>query len=201
MFFSTEVTTTFNSMKDVLKAYPKWKLNIRNGTQALFHSMAEDGDKDYTKFWNRLQKYPKQTIFNSIDEGYNNIVEDQIMAHLNERDLRYYMKNNPTKPKPKTIPVVPKSFIENMIVTENSPLGPMLRFGCESLIERGVIDILQRKWTGESTSSLRQRENASSKILSIGQLLMVFVLLIVGITISFIIFIAELKLFAKRIQN
>ena len=29
MFFSTEVTATFESITEIIRSYPKWKLNIR----------------------------------------------------------------------------------------------------------------------------------------------------------------------------
>ena len=36
MFFSSEVTIPFETLPDVLEAYPSWKLNIKKGLQMQF---------------------------------------------------------------------------------------------------------------------------------------------------------------------
>ena len=118
------------------------KKKIRNSTQFFFQSRAKDGDEDYQTFWNRIERNPEETIFNSIGEAYQDIEDNQIVAHLNEKYLRYYTKNHLVKRPPKTIPAVPKTLIENVIVTKNSPLGPILSHGCKLLAEKGIIDIL-----------------------------------------------------------
>ena len=36
MFFTSEVTIPFETLTDVLEAYPSWKLNVKNGLQMQF---------------------------------------------------------------------------------------------------------------------------------------------------------------------
>ena len=82
MFFSTEVTTTFESITEVIRAYPKWKLKIRGGNERGFFEKAEEGDEDFIKFWDRVQNNPNDTVFYSIDKAVKNIEEKQIVIHL-----------------------------------------------------------------------------------------------------------------------
>ena len=145
MFFSTESTATFESITEVIRAYPKWKLNIREGNEMIFYQKAKANDDDFRKFWDRIESYPQDTVFNSIDTAIRNIEERQIVIHLSEKVLRQYFMENPSKTKPKTILSKEERRIENMIVTENSPLGPILTFGCNKLLEKGIIDILDEK--------------------------------------------------------
>ena len=38
MFFSTEVTATFESITEIIRSYPKWKLNIRESNETVILS-------------------------------------------------------------------------------------------------------------------------------------------------------------------
>ena len=192
MFFSTEVTTGFDSIREVMRAYPKWKLNMRSGNELLFLKKAEEGDEDYVNFWNRVQNNPEETVFNSIEEAVQKIERDQVVVHLADKALRQYFKANPTKTKPKTFASKGDKQVENMIVTENSPLGPVLTFGCRVLLERGIIDILDNEWMGKVVSSESNSGGAAASILSIGQVMMGFVLMSTGMTISLILLVVEL---------
>ena len=175
-----------------MRAYPKWKLNMRSGNELHFIQKAKEGDEDYVNFWNRVQTYPKETIFDSIDEAVQRIEGDQVVVHLADKALRQYYKANPTKVKPNAFASKDGHRIENMIVTLNSPLGPILSFGCRLLLEKGIIDILDEEWMGKVISSKSNGGGAASSALSIGQVMMGFVLMSTGLTVSLIILIVEL---------
>ena len=48
---------------------------------------------------------------------------------------------------------------ENMVVTENSPLGPILSFGCISLRETGIMGTLDTQWMGKEVTHLNFMKN------------------------------------------
>ena len=52
MFFTTESGIPFQSIKDVMKAYPEWRLLMRNGFEAYYIDYVDSGNVDYIKFWN-----------------------------------------------------------------------------------------------------------------------------------------------------
>ena len=191
MFFSTESTATFESITEVIRAYPKWKLNIREGNEMIFYQKAKANDDDFRKFWDRIENYPQDTVFNSIDTAIRNIEERQIVIHLSEKVLRQYFMENPSKTKPKTILSKEERRIENMIVTENSPLGPILTFGCNKLLEKGIIDILDEKWIGKKVNSVSSAGGSAADVLSIGQVMLIFVFIGTGFVLAILVLIGE----------
>ena len=98
---------------------------------------------------------------------------------------------NPTITRPKTIFSKGEKRIETMIVTDNSPLGPILTHGCNKLLERGVIDILDEKWIGKRVNSESNAGGAAADVLSIGQVMMMFVFIGTGIILSLMVLIGE----------
>ena len=68
MFFSTEVTAPFETIRQVMQAYPDWKLQCQMGMEVFFVYQAEDGDPDYVNFWERVQNAPDETVFESDSE-------------------------------------------------------------------------------------------------------------------------------------
>ena len=143
MFFSTESSLTFKSMAEVIQAHPNWNFKIRSGNEMIFKQKAESGERDFVTFWKRLETYPQTSIYDSIEDAIKEIQNEQTVIHLSDKTLRQYFLQNPKSLRPKTVfPVEQKGEIENMIVTNNSLLGPMLKYGCRVLLEKGVFDIL-----------------------------------------------------------
>ena len=63
MFFCTEMTIPLESMRQVMHAYPDWKLQLGHGMQVFFVYKVEDGDPDYVAFWDRVENLPDETVF------------------------------------------------------------------------------------------------------------------------------------------
>ena len=57
------LTVPFESMRDVMRAYPDWKLQMMAGMQVFFIYKVQDGDPDYVKFWDRVLNMPDETTF------------------------------------------------------------------------------------------------------------------------------------------
>ena len=58
MFFSSEFKLPFDSVKEVMMAYPSWKLQMRLGNEIYFIPKALEGDKEYKAFYDRVQSNP-----------------------------------------------------------------------------------------------------------------------------------------------
>ena len=109
------------------------------------------------------------------------------MIHLSDKTLRQYFLQNPKSTRPKTVfPEEQKGEIENMIVTKNSPLAPMLKYGCRILLEKGFFDILDEKWMGKSVQYKSNASGAAAQVLSIGEVMAAFVVMAVALVSSIV---------------
>ena len=177
MFFTTELTIPFDSRRDVMNAYPEWKMKFRSGMEKIFHDKAEDGDDElYVEFWERFLNTPEEVQYKSIAEGIREINEDQIVIHISDKSLRQYFKYSPGSQKPKTFPSEGENLGEYMIVTENSPLASILNYGFRILYENGVMHLLETKWMGKDLSDDSDGKSAAFA-LTHGQVMMVFSIL------------------------
>ncbi len=69
MFFTSEQTIPFNSIEDVMKAYPDWSLKMMSGNDVHFQYKALQGDPLYSQFWDRVINKREETVFNNLQEG------------------------------------------------------------------------------------------------------------------------------------
>ena len=69
MFFSTELSLPFETITDVMRAYPDYKLITQTNNQVYFIYKVQDGDPDYVAFWERFQNYPDETIFKKTQDA------------------------------------------------------------------------------------------------------------------------------------
>ena len=192
MFFSTESSFSFKSMSEVIQAHPKWKFKIRSGHEAFFKQNAEQGKTDFITFWNRVQNYPENTVYDTIDNAMIEIQSQPTVIHLSDKALRQYFLQNPKSSRPKTVfPEEQKGEMENMIVTANSPLGPMLKYGCRILREKGIFDILDEKWMGKSVQYQSNASGAAAQVLSIGEVMAAFVILGFAMVLSLLCLVME----------
>ena len=51
MFFTTEIGIPFNSIKDVMRSYPDWRLMMRSGFEAYYIDHVDSGDIDYIIYY------------------------------------------------------------------------------------------------------------------------------------------------------
>ena len=137
MFFSTETSVPFENMRQVMQAYPDWKLQLQMGMQVFFVYKVEEGDPDYVKFWDRVENKPEETVFTKWDEGIRRMREDFGVILFVEGRLKSYLRQNTEAQT--GLHVFDKRGKEfyNIIVTNNSPLGPVMKYGAQLLLEKG----------------------------------------------------------------
>jgi len=140
MFFSTEITAPFETMRQVMRAYPDWKLQLQPGMQVHFIYQAEDGDPDYAKFWDRVNRLPEETFYalQEQTDGLQRMRDDFLVVLCEEASLRGFMNTNPAALEGLEVFDKTKKEYFNIIVTNNSPLGPVLKHGAGLLLEKGM---------------------------------------------------------------
>ena len=95
MFFTGTVSVNFETRRDVIQAYPDWNLIFKNGSDINFAVAASQGDPDFAEYWARDQADQKETRFNTIGEGLARIASNQEIMHVDEGQLKGYLRANP----------------------------------------------------------------------------------------------------------
>ena len=147
MFLTTDIKIPFNSIKDVMHGYPNWRLLMRSGLEVYYIDYVDIGDQDYIKFWERVKSSPEENTFTGIKDLLEHRQNEPVVIHelLGSIDAHTKYKDGSTMDH---LTIFHKGRVEwyGMIVTENSPLGPMLQHGSKDMQERGLFNYLQQKW-------------------------------------------------------
>ena len=120
-----------------MRAYPDWKLQMMAGMQVFFIYKVQDGDPDYLKFWDRVENLPEETTFVEFEEGIRRMHESFGVVLYEEGRVKYYMKNNPADQEGLNVFGKKGREFYNVIVKDNSPLGPIFRYGAGKVLETG----------------------------------------------------------------
>ena len=185
MFFADEGPSLFTTKKDMMKAYPDWKLNLQKGNEIHFHVFADEGDKEYQMYVQLLNDSPEEFYFQNQKEAIQRMKNGRIGIVAKENNFRRYYKENPSEIKPKIIPYR-EMFHENLVLTPNSPLFPYLSTVALEMHEQGIFHILETKWHGKSF----EQESGSSLhtvVLSFGQTILIFMVLGVAILVAVVV--------------
>ena len=168
MFFSTEGSISFENIREVMHAYDHgWNLMMMEGNEVYFVYYVQDGDPDYTRFWERKLNHPEKTVFGTVDSGIDQLLEnDKTVLHFQEGSLKGYLLEKPKVSDKIQVFGGSKSEYLNIILNNNSPLRPMLKLGMRQIIEEGIMDHVQRHWLGkdikssDTTATIRQTKIA-----------------------------------------
>ena len=187
MFFSTKSRNPFENIRDVMKAYPDWKLLMQSGTEIYFLPFVESEDVDYTKFWKRVEETPDESVYNRFEETVRKRKNEDIILHVSQSAVDVYRKKSK-----RNLEVFGKSSNEyfGLITTKNSPLGIVLQHGSNIMSERGVFSYLQNKWLRNSDSSCSKVSSSDKTVVNLthinlaficyGIILFICILLLVG---------------------
>jgi hypothetical protein len=186
MFFTQTIHIKFAGLKDVIHAYPDWKLVFMSGTESKF---ALSDNPYYANFWARAQASPQDTIFNNIEEGLSLIAKDKNVMYIFKDVLMGHLAANPTHIQSMESIVVEKNIQNCIGFPFNSPLKPLFYKAILKARERGVEGNLIKRWMGANINNYLIIENHE---LSAGQFILVWVGFMVALTASFVILCAEL---------
>ena len=193
MFLTTEIEIPFHSIKEVMQDYPKWRLLMRTGFEVHYYHHVEAGDKDYIKFWDRVQSEPKENTYVGIDDVLNHYQNDPVVIHDLEGAIDAHSKYEDGSTM-EHLTIFNKGRTEwyGIIVTENSPLGPMLAHGSKDMRERGVFNYLQKKWLKSCRNCRPIMDHTSANmVLDLKQVSFLFLILGNAMIISLIILLLE----------
>ena len=194
MFFATKISIPFHSIKDVMQSYPDYKLMMRKGFEAYYIDYVDDGDQDFATFWKRVQQNPNESVFLSIEQVLQDHEHNPVVIHDLQGAIDAYGKyGNPGMSEKLEVFYKGRSEYYSLIVTENSPLGPMLQHGTKVFFESGVIDHLSAKWLGRQNRIRSSSENEASakKSLDINDMSLAFLTYATIILLCFVIFLGE----------
>ena len=189
MFFTTEITVPFETQRQCMEAYPEWKMMFRKGNENIF--LQRTGfDTLYKEFWERVEDHPDLVTYSSTADGVKLIFEEQVVIHTMDTALRQFYKENPTMKIAKTFPSDDGSLGEYLLITDNSPLGPIWSQGLRKLSESGIFDIVDMKWRGKSLSDYSNNDKSTAS-LSEGQVMLIYAFLSSAIGVAFAVLVGE----------
>ena len=194
MFFTTEITVPFETLKEAVLAYPEWKLRLKQGDEGFVFVLASDGDEEAVTLFDRIQNSPDKAQFQSVEEGIKKMTTEKSAILLSENELRLYNRHYPIKQNFKVFPGDwdvngVKGKMNEIIVPENSPLGPVLSRGFQLLYENGMMTALEAKWVGRQIS--KKSLGINTFVLKPGQLMLGFSLLSMSFICSLIVCVIE----------
>ena len=148
------------------------------------------GDPLYSEFWNRVKNNPEETVYNSVKEGLDLLKNEQAIIHIESGRLKGFFKENPhyTDQNLNTFGRGQTIFTA-IIVPINSPLKPIFQKMSNHLIEAGTMDHLKINWEG---MEITQIGSSDFTALSVGQVVLIFVIIILFFGFSFFIFLGEI---------
>ena len=202
MFFSTEVSISFNTIRDVIRAYDDWKLMMMSGNEVHFIYYVQDGDPDFVEFWDRKLNKPEETMYDSPEQGIEIMQTDRVVLHIQESSLKGHLVGDPSAGFGMKLFGASKPEYFNFMLNNNSPIGPMLRLGLQQMAESGVMAHVEIKWTGKDIGSDTSTNlDQTLMLLTPRQLVFVFFVLLCFVIIALVILSVELiigAMFGKK---
>ena len=147
-FFTVTVPEPFESMRDVIKAYPNYNLLIRKGLEGHIYYKMKRGDVVFKEFWDRLMENPEDMTFSSEQEGLDMIsANEQNVLAFSEIMLLSHLKWNVNQPAPYMFAHMGWGY-PCLMLQKNSPLTPIFTQGVLNFRESGIEHQLRLKWIG-----------------------------------------------------
>jgi hypothetical protein len=190
MFFIGDLTLPFNSIEDVMRSYPDWNLKYRVGNDIFWKVKAKAGDPLYSEFWERVTSNQEEYTFHNLEEGLNLIKNERSVIHIGEGDLKSYFKKNPFRQQKLKVFAKSQPQPAGIVVELNSPLTPILRAASTALAEAGIKDSLLEEWEG---TSIPQNTEVETVVLTSGQIILVFLVILFFFGCSILILFCEIK--------
>ena len=66
MFFTVEVTASFESELEIFKAYPDWSLNLKDGSELQLPVNAEAGNEYYQMYVKLIYNFRNKILHQSV---------------------------------------------------------------------------------------------------------------------------------------
>ena len=152
MFFSSEITLPFETMRGVIREYPTWRLMVNKGSEAIYRAKAMDGDPDFVSFVERMDNNPEGTYFSSIEEGLAKLQEGQNVIHIIEGMFNGFLLANPNHHQSLKVFATEKSRFDALIFPLNSPVREVMKLANTRMFENSAVGYLIQKWEGRGAA-------------------------------------------------
>ena len=190
MFLATNEPQLFKTEKDVLQAYPTWRLKyLHYLIKDIFH-MVEEGDPVYVDTWQRYNESPSEWTYHSVDEAIEFVLGGQNVAKIGEDRLLAHLKSNPIEQHLHLFDHNKWQF-RYILFHKNSPLLPMFKQGANHFVENGVLDELHQKWFGKKILVSIPDTGEDEGAFGLGQMILVLVIVPALYLLALIIFCVE----------
>ena len=197
MFFTSSISVPLETERDVIRAYPQWNLMFRKGSEVNIYSYVNQDDPDYMDFWQRHEKDPEGTRYNSEKEGIELLSKGQNVISAGESKLLGYLRTNPVDRNIYFFGHTKWRF-NALIFHLNSPLVPMFNQGARYFREKGIEHQLHQKWIGFGGQS-GDHSMSDTMILSPGQVFFAFCIIMGAYFLSLAIL--GVEFFAKTVTT
>ena len=200
MFFSTNNQNSFENIKDVIRAYPDWKLLMQSGTEIYFLPYVESGDEDYITFWERVTDSPEDSVYTGFENTVQERMDDRVVLHVSQSAVNVFKKNTQSEVAD-GLEVFGEGSNDyfGLITTKNSPLGVILQHGSNLMYERGTFSYLNTKWLSNGESSCIESSSSDKTVVTMSHVSLAFISYSVLLLISILCLFGEI-LFSKLIQ-
>ncbi len=136
-----------------------------------------------------MQNLPEETVFDNLEEGLDILRRERAVIHTLSGMLKGYFQSNPFHHQNLKIFGKGKAKFYSIIVPFNSPLKPILQVATNTFIESGTMDFMLKAWEGKE---IPQNSAAEIMILTVGQVILVFVIVFMTFSLSLVVFLCEL---------
>ena len=200
MFFATANELPFNTMNDVLLAYPDWNLRFEAALKGWIFEMAERGDTNYALLWQRYKQNSNETTFGSIQNGLDLMKNGQNVLLVDENKLLGYIKSHPTNQKIVTLNLGKSWESACIMFSKNTPLLPMFNQGVSYIRESGLQGQLFFKWFEKLD---KQSGSLEGRVITLSEMVSGFAMMLVVFVVSLIMLCGELamKKYSIRLQD
>lgn len=193
MFFTTSNELPFNTMNDVLLAYPDWNLRFQGALKGWIYNMAESGDTNYALLWQRYKENSTDTTFDSIQNGLELMESGQNVLLVDENKLLGHIKSHPTQQKIVTISLRKSGESACILFSKNTPLLPMFNQGVSHIRESGLQGQLFYKWF-EKLEKQSGSASFQKHVLTLSEMVTVFVMMLAVFVVALIVLCGELTM-------
>ena len=176
MFFSTESQNPFENIREVMRAYPDWKLLMQEGTDIYFMPYVESGDEDYKKFWKRVEETPEEAVYSGFEKTVIERFHDPVVLHVSQSAINVFKKNSQNE-EADELEVFGEGSYDyfGLMTTKNSPLGVILQYASTIMSERGTFSYLKTKWLSNVEQSCGQSVSSDKTVVTMSHVSYAFI--------------------------
>ena len=177
MFFSTQSLNPFDNIREVMRAYPDWKLLMQKGTDIYFLPYVESGDEDYKQFWKRVEEIPEEAVYSGFEKTVIERLNDPVVLHVSQSAVNVFQKNSQNEAADDLEVFGEGSFdYFGLMTTKNSPLGVVLQYASTIMSERGSLHYLKTKWLSNVEQSCGRSLSSDKTVVTMSHVSYAFIL-------------------------